>query len=169
MKNSINLIFIILLICSLGVFSSKGRSRKARSRMFAQQDEKSVSISSYLSAPASTESSGCFFDTSENLIEILEEKVKKYSQICNLETNSELQGVKELLQISRKLGEIKGKILIDPKYLLTLADKQTLSSDIFTGLHEILSADRTTNEIINCIGHPRISLLVQPSDGRISE
>lgn len=149
MKNSINLIFIILLLCSVGVFASKGRSRKARSRMFAQQDEKSVSISSYLSAPASTESSGCFFDTSENLIEILEEKVKKYSQICNLETNSELQGVKELLQISRKLGEIKGKILTDPKYLLTLADKQTLSSDIFTGLHEILSADRITNEIIN--------------------
>ena len=174
MTPKLNTIFVVLLICSLGVISNKGRKSREYIRnlnSFIQQDASTikfgstrqpqttpqsqydpnqdevqmfessmsanVDISSYLSAPASTESTGCFFDTADNLIKILDEKVTKYSQICNLETKSELKGIKDLLSLSKKLGQFKGKLVNDSGYLPTLAEKIVFDSDLFPELSSV--------------------------------
>ena len=148
MKTVRNLVFIILLICSLEVISSKGKKSKSRVRSFIQQSTQSLTTSSYLSAPASSEGSGCFFDTSKHLIETLTTKITKYSQICNLEAKSELKGIKDLLKISKKLGQIKGAIRIYPNYTLTLEDKQVLTSSVFPEINLLDITDDSIKKII---------------------
>ena len=148
MKIRRNLIFIILLVCSLGLHTSKVKNRKYRASNFIQQEAQSLATASYLSAPASSESSGCFFDTSKHLIETLDAKVAKYTTICNLENNSNLKGITDLLAQSKKLGQIKAKLLIDPAYLLTIEDKQAFTSVSFPELQELGFKNGLTNQDI---------------------
>ena len=108
-----------------------------------------VSASSYLSAPASSPSSGCFFDTASNLIKLLDTKVQKYSTICNLETQSEIKGVKDLLNISKQLGQLKAKLTLNPNYTPTTQDKAVFASTTFPALAALSSNAKLTLDDID--------------------
>ena len=146
----LNIMFTLLLICSMGVFTrSTPRSNGRSATRFVQSEPVIVSAASYLSAPASSPSTGCFFDTAGELIRLLDTKVEKYSEICNLETKTELLGVKDLLATAKHLGQLKAKMKNDPNYLLTVDDKILFSNEIFPELSPMQSATNVRIEDID--------------------
>ena len=115
MLKKATLFTILLLLCSMNILAKK---KNRRNRQFVQQmPEIGVTISDFLAAPASSESSGCFYDTPSQLISILDTKVDKYSTKCDLDAKNEVKGVKDLLELAKTLGEIKGNLVVDPDYL----------------------------------------------------
>ena len=152
MKHRLNILFFLLLTCYVGVVFTRSSSRRTNGRRetrFIQSEPLMVSASSYLSAPASSPSSGCFFDTASNLIKLLDTKVQKYSTICNLETQSEIKGVKDLLNISKQLGQLKAKLTLNPNYTPTTQDKAVFASTTFPALAALSSNAKLTLDDID--------------------
>ena len=106
-----------------------------------------VSAASYLSTRDSSPSSGCFYDTGDNLLSTIRSAITRYSGKCHIGGKNELQGAPELLDKAEQLGELKGIFTRDPAYTVTEGDRSFFSSDIFSELSAKFKSRLTVGDV----------------------
>ena len=115
MKSSKNFLKFFCFILILTYIQSKYYN----SKKILLQTKRAVAASNiinqscYLKSKEKTEASGCFFDTAENLLNIIEKKIEIFSEKCDLNSKDD---VRRLYDIADSLGALAGKLYRDPSF-----------------------------------------------------
>ena len=120
--------FCVFLILTF-IQSKNSNSKKIFLQTKQEEETSSINLSCYLDSKEKTEPNGCFFDTPENLLKIIKQKLETYSEKCDL-TNKEDVG--QLYDIARGLGVLAGELYSDPSYKPTEEELANLQKEILS-------------------------------------
>ena len=151
MKSSKNFLKFFCFILILTYIQSKYYN----SKKILLQTKRAVAASNiinqscYLKSKEKTEASGCFFDTAENLLNIIEKKIEIFSEKCDLNSKDD---VRRLYDIADSLGALSGKLYRDPSFKPSGKDLEILEKSDFS-IHFIVNSTIQFQDIENAFSN----------------